>query len=837
MRENFAFVRHSGYLVPLLSIYISALQTITIGCWVIPEADQQGVLHSFKSYEDLVVFHYSVPKQVLYASWQFSAFANNEKCPARNVHVFLKWGSYPVIDVDNATYPSYMFVEHSDTTKASIVTAYESKSIEIIPIYSPVPGDWFVSAYLSHWDEEVYQKGLGCECHYSLSSVALWSEINGIANIPLGYQRTMRTSGVITYYKIYIPMDTWSFYVDVWGCNFTLKRALNHREACVEHLALEGQTLPVYNRSNPGNVGNLSSSDTYEFTEMSPCQDCWYYLMVVSSSVVTFDILVTVFDCPVKTIEETHILQPRLGNTKVYLQPSSRLHLSVLKADSGPLQFMNQAYARQANLVFDKNKWFGNFEGDRNINACVPRYQLARIKHTEPFSRDYLLRVNGRSKSLSTRDKKDVWILRLRMYNDFQGQEWLTQLLALSDKYPIITQFNILPLVDIGGTLDISISLEREETFSKQRINVVVCISRGRVPNNQASGNVTCDNARMKMRLSSSGGMRNSSLLIPYPQPDTWYVALHTKCEINDTPRPCEPEQILVSLRIKLRACVFEGSNSCGRHGICQEIHKGLLSYSACKCFRGYQGWDCTDSSNSLSHFSILTTSLALTLSNVFFVPAIYLAFKRKLHAEGLIYCCAMLFSMVYHVCDQQFAACIAKFEVLQYCDFFIGLLAFWVTLVAMAEIPAQYTSFFHMLGAIIITFQIKSDKTGLLSISIPMIIGIAIPLTTYGYQCYKINKITWPKRIIKLAIGLSLAGLGILLFSFVETESNYQYVHSLWHAIIALSLIFLLPPMREDEILRSRYADELNNKHSPGNSAFNIGESHRNSQFIMDVN
>jgi hypothetical protein len=72
--------------------------------------------------------------------------------------------------------------------------------------------------------------------------------------------------------------------------------------------------------------------------------------------------------------------------------------------------------------------------------------------------------------------------------------------------------------------------------------------------------------------------------------------------------------------------------------------------------------------------------------------------------------------------------------QVLQYCDFFLGILAFWVTLVAMAEISVKYISFFHMLGAIIITFQIKSDKTGFLSSSIPMIIGIFIPVIFFFF-------------------------------------------------------------------------------------------------------
>ena len=65
----------------------------------------------------------------------------------------------------------------------------------------------------------------------------------------------------------------------------------------------------------------------------------------------------------------------------------------------------------------------------------------------------------------------------------------------------------------------------------------------------------------------------------------------------------------------------------------------------------------------------------------------------------------------------------------LQYCDFFFGILAFWVTLVAMAGIPVQYESFFHMLGVVIITCGVQIDKTGLSSTLIPMMIGGSLPV------------------------------------------------------------------------------------------------------------
>lgn len=67
--------------------------------------------------------------------------------------------------------------------------------------------------------------------------------------------------------------------------------------------------------------------------------------------------------------------------------------------------------------------------------------------------------------------------------------------------------------------------------------------------------------------------------------------------------------------------------------------------------------------------------------------------------------------------------------------------------------------------------------------------------------RCFK-RKVCYPskKRWLFLILpGTLLAGTGLIVFTFFETDSNYKYTHSSWHACMALAIVFLLPPRSTD--------------------------------------
>lgn len=136
-----------------------------------------------------------------------------------------------------------------------------------------------------------------------------------------------------------------------------------------------------------------------------------------------------------------------------------------------------------------------------------------------------------------------------------------------------------------------------------------------------------------------------------------------------------------VGFTLSSNPCV---TGRCGRNGRCYHYMSGGFVFSTCLCLKFYRGWDCTEDSQVPSSVSILAASLLLTLSNLLFIPSIYYAVRREYYTEAVIYFFAMFFSTFYHACDsgeEEFSFCLVKISVLQFCDFYCGLLAIWVSI------------------------------------------------------------------------------------------------------------------------------------------------------------
>ena len=65
--------------------------------------------------------------------------------------------------------------------------------------------------------------------------------------------------------------------------------------------------------------------------------------------------------------------------------------------------------------------------------------------------------------------------------------------------------------------------------------------------------------------------------------------------------------------------------------------------------------------------------------------------------------------------------------------------------------------------------------------------------------MCY-LRKRCYPskRRFLFISPGIVLAVIGMCIFAFAETESNYPYTHSAWHICMSLSIVFLLPDKKQ---------------------------------------
>lgn len=264
-------------------------------------------------------------------------------------------------------------------------------------------------------------------------------------------------------------------------------------------------------------------------------------------------------------------------------------------------------------------------------------------------------------------------------------------------------------------------------------------------------------------------------------------------------------EQIVASDSSCTASAVFTISSSpcvagrCGRYGRCYHYMSGGFVFSTCLCIKGYRGWDCTEDSQVPSSFSILLALLLLTLSNLLFIPSIYFAMKRLYYTEAVIYFFAMFFSIFYHACDSgedEYSFCMVKLSVLQFCDFYCGLLAIWVTLIAMAHVRQNLVSLLHMFGAILLAFGTELNKQSLWVFLAPALTGICIISVSWGMRCRKTRKWFPARRYLAIyfPIGIVLVMVGLVCYAFLQTRQNYHIVHSVWHMVMALSILCLLP-------------------------------------------
>lgn len=217
-----------------------------------------------------------------------------------------------------------------------------------------------------------------------------------------------------------------------------------------------------------------------------------------------------------------------------------------------------------------------------------------------------------------------------------------------------------------------------------------------------------------------------------------------------------------------------------------------------------FTAWDCSDDSRMDSRSYMLTSILLLTLSNLLFFFSIYVAIIRMYYTESMMYAFTMIFSTFYHACDApaQVAYCMMRGSILQFGDFYCGLMSFWVTLLAMSIINESFRSFLQLAGAIMIALLTTWNMQSLFAFMLPVCLGISVVFISWFLDYRKTKTFKYPRTYYNryFPLGLVLCAIGLICFGFLQTEQNYKIVHSIWHMIIALSVVCLLPDIKRGD-------------------------------------
>ncbi|XP_053410901.1 post-GPI attachment to proteins factor 6 isoform X2 [Nycticebus coucang] len=357
---------------------------------------------------------------------------------------------------------------------------------------------------------------------------------------------------------------------------------------------------------------------------------------------------------------------------------------------------------------------------------------------------------------------------------------------------PSMMQLRLNTGMDSGGSLTISLRTNKTEITNDTL--VVACVNAAS-PFLSFNTSHNCTTAFFQgYPLSLSASSLRANLIIPYPETDNWYLSLQLVC--LRSPQGCEETVVHVETTLHLVPCL----NDCGPYGQCLLLRRHSYLYAGCSCKAGWRGWSCTDNTTAQTVAQQRAAALLLTLSNLMFLAPIAICVHRFFLVEASVYAYTMFFSTFYHACDQPGKAvlCILNYDTLQYCDFLGSGVSIWVTILCMARLKTVLKHVLFLLGTLVIAMSLQLDRRGAWNIMGPCLFAFVIMASMWVYRCGHRRQCypsSWQRWVFYLLPGISMATVGITIYTSLMTADNYYYTHSIWHMLLAGSAALLLPP------------------------------------------
>lgn len=718
-------------------------------------------------YGNVKLLRYSMPNDVLSAIWRLQ-LVSSDNCPATDVYFYLEYSAYPVISPHNRTFPYYFNLGRLTKTmvKKTLGGSNPSKQDVYLNISSPYPGYWFSAAFTDIQDQKVKPDILKSNCTYFLtSSLNIW-QINDTVVL---YPNATTNSIEHSIFKIYKYMSTSTGQ----SLSFELKLKPNSSNVCTLTALLRQSAYPDMNNYKNNNdfiVCQSNSSKNCILSLEYPIDNTWHYLAVTSDCNYSVDVILpnNCVENPLSIFNETLVnfvenLYPGRMKRKSsefctkFFQPIETFRFI------GPTYFsvkyyFNSNHNRSNALLIrnDKKPYFIEFLVDQANNGGTLNFYLVNNLINDP--------------------------------NFFDGDFIPTKIPSFTNESLNQQQLN-------NNTANSTFSNSTRSRFSNLadiKVMLYVCLLF-----NSMSSYKNCPEGFLLSTQSFSNIFTNVQLNVAYPYMGKWYLAVWKECfNINTNESVACPTTYIPHALIQISSdqCA---NDYCGDYGTCYIINSQLNLVSACKCSGGYEGFGCTDGRNAIPARIYLASVLFLTTSNLVFLLPICLAIYRKWYIESLIYFYNMFFSTFYHACDQEFYSfCIFNYDGLQLADFISSYSSFIITVLAMSSFQRQWKVFTFFVGLLACLSIGLYDRFNYATFIVFLCIAISFTVFTWVKICISKRKLhPERKQLLKFYLpGFILAVTGLLIYSFLQTKSNYWILHSIWHMCMASSIVFFLP-------------------------------------------
>lgn len=720
-------------------------------------------VYMFRSYRTVSVIFYPVMRDVSDARFTFQSeelhLNNIGSCSPQEVIVNIKHGAYPAVNPDGYAFPKG-FVNPATRENVHTLELFSDGVNRTYSITNPKPGNWYALVYI-RWEDprtqKVEQQGLVADCQ------------------------------TILYTDLQVKREENIALID---CYNGLTLDYNHVPAFFKCMSIDS-TEPIALNITIVNTSSATKEVAFKVSSLSlPTEDN--------------NLVYCAFD-------------PRANNiqTVTFVPHPNAWH------------YIHIEQVENASKIHDCETYYTRTDAEDVDNITI--LDLMRDDKGRFFTFDY---------GLPTADLQDA-----------------TSLVNLTSNEVKSVRFKVNQFLDNGGSLAIEASLlmslkyymgyKRELkkgallafTEDNQFFRAVICLDIGHTSIPLQNGHCKYnDHVKPALFVLNSTDSESiyEKIIIPFPESGNWYLTLRVFCDQvvcpcrtsdngtkyyvdsdtvykdgeedsvgtwNNTRQGTSECNSTVVLSVSSTSCV---SGRCSNHGNCLLNTVGGLVMSFCSCSAGYGSWDCSDDSRMDSRLYMLVSVLLLTLSNVLFIFSIYTAVIRLYYTEAMMYAFTMVFSSFYHACDApaQVAYCIVRGNILQFGDFYCGLMSFWVTLLAMSIIGDKFRSSFQLIGAIVIALLTTWNMHSFVSFLLPVAVGVGVLLLSWYLDYRKTRGMRYPRSYytIYMPLGLVLVSIGLVCYAFLQTEQNYKIVHSIWHMIIALSVVFLLPDVRRSE-------------------------------------